>query len=445
MSSTRRTHPLVWPGGPVVRRALIWLLFLGPFFYLSYGAANYLASLRGDVGNIALAWERHIPFMAWSIIPYWSINLFYVTTLFANDAEADVSVIAKRYLTCQLIAVSLFVLFPLQAIFVKPETSGLTGFMFDALGSFDRPFNQAPSLHIALLVIIWHHWRSRFQGPWLTIWHFWCALIALSVLTTFQHHVLDIPTGALLGLFALWLVPDRDEPGKAPIEFQRSAKSRKIASYYALAALFFVSLSALLLLRVSPLNLLWLWPAIAMGLTALAYWRIGVTAFQKRRDGTVSLASYWLFMPYRWGARVNAWLWTRRLSPHIAVSGNVYLGRFPSDSEIKGFRTAIDLTGEMLRPKHANLDWQCFPVLDLTTAPHQVLNEAAQAIQKTQQTGKVLVFCALGMQRSAAAVALWLVQSGRAAGVEEALQVLQATGRPVQLEPATIQAAWKAE
>ena len=30
---------------------------------------------------------------------------------------------------------------------------GFAGFLFRALGAFDKPFNQAPSLHIALLVI----------------------------------------------------------------------------------------------------------------------------------------------------------------------------------------------------------------------------------------------------------------------------------------------------
>ena len=75
------------------------------------------------------------------------------------------------------------------------------------LGGFDKPFNQAPSLHIALLVIIWDHWRHRLSGIAGVVWHVWCLLIGASVLTTWQHHFIDIPTGALLGFFALWLFP----------------------------------------------------------------------------------------------------------------------------------------------------------------------------------------------------------------------------------------------
>ena len=81
-------------------------------------------------------------------------------------------------------AVACFVLFPLTATFVRPETTGVPGFLFAVLGGFDKPFNQAPSLHIALLVIIWDHWRHRLGGLFLPLWHAWCFLIGVSVLTT---------------------------------------------------------------------------------------------------------------------------------------------------------------------------------------------------------------------------------------------------------------------
>ena len=115
--------------------------------------ANWLASQRADVPNLAFGWERHIPFLAWTIVPYWSINAFYALSLFVNETPEAVGRLARRYLTAQIVAVACFVAFPLQAIFVRPETSGLPGFMFDVLGGFDKPFNQAPSLHIALLVV----------------------------------------------------------------------------------------------------------------------------------------------------------------------------------------------------------------------------------------------------------------------------------------------------
>lgn len=68
------------PEGRPWRRALLWLAFLGPFFFISYGGSNWLASQRTDVGAIVFAWERHIPFVAWTIVPYWLIDRNYSAT-----------------------------------------------------------------------------------------------------------------------------------------------------------------------------------------------------------------------------------------------------------------------------------------------------------------------------------------------------------------------------
>ena len=431
-----KARTLVLPPRPVVIRAALWLVFLGPFFYASYGLANYLASVRGAVPNIAMQWERAIPFMAWTIIPYWSINLFYVATLFFNVTPQDVDRIAKRYLTCQLIAVAFFILFPLRAIFEKPETGGLTGFMFGALGSFDKPFNQAPSLHIALLVIIWDHWRGRFSGSMAWIWHGWSALIGLSVLTTFQHHVMDIPTGALLGFFALWLFPEEEARRETRGE-EIGGKRNKIGALYAAGSGFFL-LVAVFTLRLSPLSLLWLWPALSLALIAAAYLWLGVPVFQKRPDGTISRAAFWLLMPYRWGARINAWAWTRKLPPSAHVFGNVWLGRVPRGSEARGFGAVIDMTGEMIAPKGAGVEVKAFPLLDLAAPNAEVLRVAADAIEAAQARGKSLVCCALGMQRSAAAAGAWLVRAGHARNGAEALAILRKSGRPVRLDAALI-------
>ncbi|WP_031250294.1 phosphatase PAP2/dual specificity phosphatase family protein [Mesorhizobium sp. LNHC221B00] len=428
------------PYGRVVVRAALWLAFLAPFFYLTYGFANWLASRRDDVGSIVFSWEYNIPFVAWTIVPYWSINLFYGLSLLLNDSRQGVDRLAGRLLTAQIVAVACFILFPLSATFVRPQTTGLPGFMFAVLGGFDKPFNQAPSLHIALLVIIWDHWRHRLGGLLLPLWHGWCFLIGASVLTTWQHHFIDIPTGALLGFFALWLFPRSGELPISDFRLTRDAKARRLARFYALGAVLALA-GAVFGASVSAVALFVLWPALALVIVALAYAGAGSKVFQKSADGSVALASRILLLPYRLGARTNIWAWTRDLAAQAAVADGVFLGRFPTASEANGFGTVIDLAAELERPAGATCRWISFPMVDLLQPHAMMQQQAAGALEKARRNGTVLVCCALGFQRSAGVVAEWLVATGRAKTPALAREMLTAAGRPVHLAEAVQRAA----
>ncbi|WP_370453335.1 phosphatase PAP2/dual specificity phosphatase family protein [Mesorhizobium sp.] len=420
------------PYAGIVLRAALWLAFLAPFFYATYGFANWLASQRNDVGSIVFAWERAVPFIAWTIVPYWSINLFYGLSLLLNDTKSGVDRLAGRYLTAQIFAVACFIVFPLTATFMRPQTSGLPGFMFAVLGGFDKPFNQAPSLHIALLVIIWDHWHYRLKGTTSIVWHAWCLLIGASVLTTWQHHVIDIPTGALLGFFALWLFPREGELPFAGFHLAADAKARRLARFYALGAALALA-GAVAGAFVSALWLILLWPALALAIVAFAYVGAGAKVFQKAANGRVSLASRILLLPYRLGARINVLIWTRKLPAQIAVADGVYLGRFPTAAEADTFGAVIDLAGELERPRGVTCRWTGIAMLDLLPPSPEARAQAVAAIEAARSHGTVLVCCALGFQRSAGVVAEWLVATGRSPTAAQAHKRLAASGRPVHL------------
>ncbi|SCB57077.1 Dual specificity phosphatase, catalytic domain [Rhizobium aethiopicum] len=421
------------------KRAALWLAFLAPFFYLTYGGANWLASLRTDVPNIAFAWEGAVPFLGWTIIPYWSINLFYALCLFINTTPRDVDMLARRYLTIQLIAVACFIAFPLEATFVRPATSGLPGFMFAVLGGFDKPFNQAPSLHIALLVVIWDHLRGRLPRKARLAWHVWCFLIGASVLTTWQHHVMDIPTGVLLGLFAAWLFPRNAASPLANFALSDDPKSRRLGIYYLCGALAFLGLTALFTPR-SAAALLLLWPAAALAIVAVGYFGAGPQIFLKRADGRAVLASRWLLAPYRLGAVINVWLWTRKMPPFVAIADGVHLGRFPRRHEADRFATVIDITGELQRPSGTSTRWCSFPTLDLTGLDKIQTRAAANLIEVARHQGPVLVCCALGFQRSAGVIVRWLLVTRRCENAAEALRLIEGAGRRVHLPVESIHA-----
>ena len=399
------------------RRGVVWLLFLGPFFFLSYGFANWWAATQASAGTIVFDWERQIPFVPWTIVPYWSIDLLYGLSFLLCRNRREVDIHGRRLLTAQLVCVACFLAFPLHFSFARPATDGLFGTMFAVLAGFDQPFNQAPSLHIALLVIVWARFAGASQGGWRLATHLWAGLIGISVLTTYQHHFIDVPSGALVGLLCLWWWPDAAPAMATNWQFSRSPLARRIGSAYLAAALLCVATAT-----AGGFALWLLWLALALALVSLNYFALGAAGFAKRR-GCPDLASRWLYAPYTAAAWLNARLWTWRRPAPVAIADGVWLGRLPSRRAMRagGFAGLLNLTAEFATPQGA---WTSVnrPWLDLLPPPAGELAAAADAIEQLRRQGPVLVCCALGYSRSAAAVAAWLLRTGRAASVEQAIQ-----------------------
>lgn len=401
------------------RRAIGWLAFLAPFFYLTYGAANVLAASRQHVASIVFEWERHIPFVDWTIIPYWSINAFYGISLLVCATRIELDTHARRLLTAQVVAVACFILFPLRFTYQHPETDGVPGFMFDALTSFDKPFNQAPSLHIALLVILWVLYAKHLPRPARWLLHIWFAWVGVSVLTTYQHHFFDIPTGALLGFVCLWLWPDRGEGLLSRVALATERKRVLLATRYLIGG----AVVAGVAVWIGGAALWLLWPAVSLLLVATNYAILGPDGFQKDADGRMSLAARVLFAPYLAGAFLNSRSWTRRDPKPVAIGDGVWLGRIPMAHEPSEFFTVVDLCAEL--PGTSAGRWICVPMLDLVPPSATQLRSAAESIERGRAAGPVLVCCALGYSRSAATVATWLLTSNTAGTVSEAIDTVR--------------------
>ncbi|MDA7416856.1 phosphatase PAP2/dual specificity phosphatase family protein [Xenophilus arseniciresistens] len=433
------------PPGRPWKRAAAWLACLGPLFYLSYGLANWWAGTRAQVPSVVFGWEHGMPFWAWTIFPYWSINAFYALSLFLGRSRHEVDRHGARLLTAQFIAVSCFVLWPLHFSFGQPEVSGAPAFLFNALRGFDQPYNQAPSLHIALAVILWDWYRRLVHARWArAVLHVWALLICGSVLTTYQHHFIDIPTGALLGLVCVWLWPlERRAALPRAWRMARDAQRWKLAAFYTAGAVLCLALA--LWLQGAAL---WLcWPAASLALVALNYIGFGARGFAMDAQGRMGWAARWLYAPYRAGAALNAWLWTRRLPASVAVAPGLHLGRVPdaAEWEAAGRPHLLGLCAELQLPAPAAAAGRArsLPLLDLVVPAPARLRRAATLIEAQRRRagpeGAVWVCCALGFSRSAAALIAFLL-TGQGHSAQAAQQLVRAARPQIVLRERWMQA-----
>ena len=261
----------------------------------------------------------------------------------------------------------------------------------------------------------------------------WFMLIGASVLTTYQHHFIDIPTGLALGWLCVWLWPFADGGVQEPASAWRwttDPARHRVAGFYGLGALACLAVAV----AVGGWGLWLAWPALALALVAVCYAGLGAAGFQKGNDGRLSVAARWLFAPYRAGAWLNSRWWTRRHPQPVPVCDGVWIGRIPTSRDLhdSSFAGVVDLAAELggARGKH---ELAVVPLLDLTTPAPQALADVATAIERLRARGPVLVCCALGYSRSACAVAAWLLATGRAATVETALAQVRSARAQVVL------------
>jgi PAP2 superfamily len=171
----------------------------------AYWLSNKLTSLRDDVGSGAFSWEHMIPFVPWTIVPYLSILVFFPLSFFVDGDRKELQRHVKRVILVLTISLVCYTLFPLRFTFERPLVDGPFGPLYALLETFDLPYNRAPSLHISVLVLLWARLAPRLNAFQRICLKAWFILIAGSVLTTYQHHIIDIPGGILVGAAAVFL------------------------------------------------------------------------------------------------------------------------------------------------------------------------------------------------------------------------------------------------
>lgn len=382
----------------------------GVMFFAIYGAANHAAQNAGVTATAFTRADAFIPFVPWTIVPYWSLDVLFVTAFLLQPDRAALRTHTMRVMLAIGIAGALFLAFPLRCAAVRPETSGLWEPWFTALGGVDLPYNQAPSLHIILLLIVWHAHLPRLDRKWRPAAYAWGTLIGVSTLTTRQHGIVDVATGLLVGALIVygvrptrWLI--RDTP-PAP----------RLAMRYAKLGLLLGSLAAAVAFTSFRLALLLGWSATGAGLVALAYAH-GASGIYSKQAGRVHWSAKLVLGPALALQRIVHRLLAAR--PYPPPTGHVSFG--PVRAGAPAHAALLDLTAE-----HDTAGITCrerahLPMLDLVTPDTQTLTRAADHIADLASRGPVHVVCALGLERSAMAVAAWQLRHNGASSPSDAM------------------------
>src|SRR5262245_28850681 len=89
-------------------------------FCAAYATANLLTHSRADIGAAVFAWERTIPFIDWTIVPYLSLLPFFALSFFLCRDRRELRCHTVRVLGVLALSLACYALWPLRFTFERP-------------------------------------------------------------------------------------------------------------------------------------------------------------------------------------------------------------------------------------------------------------------------------------------------------------------------------------
>jgi len=77
---------------------------LSVLFLVVYSGCNWITGQRSHVGSFYFQWEHAIPFVPLMILPYMSIDLFFIAAPFLCRTEEELRIFSRRVVAAILIA-----------------------------------------------------------------------------------------------------------------------------------------------------------------------------------------------------------------------------------------------------------------------------------------------------------------------------------------------------
>lgn len=185
-----------------LREIIFWGGGLASVSSLLYGGTNHIANGYSDKAQMYFDWELEIEIVPWMILVYISFYPILVLGFFACRDRETIKSYCYSMILSSFIAAVVFLVFPSELGYSRTDDVGVFKPLYDWLYMMDKPVNMYPSLHIASSMIAAYFISDSSKKTWVRVgvWT-WFVAIGFSVILVHQHHLFDIVTGLVLGLF----------------------------------------------------------------------------------------------------------------------------------------------------------------------------------------------------------------------------------------------------
>lgn len=181
-----------------LRLAAVWMtgvaLYAGDFLFKRI-------PLPREPISVEIVVDRWIPFVpetAWLYLIGWLVFLFGIAGWVIWENRDDWITVRKLLFAAIIMQVGAWLLqFAVPTYFPRPELPGTGGayWLINRIYETDPPTHVLPSLHIASIAVV--TWFFALNGDfrrrvvrWILI-----AIVSVSVVTTKQHGIIDVPAG----------------------------------------------------------------------------------------------------------------------------------------------------------------------------------------------------------------------------------------------------------
>jgi hypothetical protein len=190
--------------GRPVRRGLYQALLLAVIMFASLGFYLAVIKWRGPAADVVTKtrWDDWLPFSpAWVwvyLIPY------LIGPLVAAWLRWETFTwFVRRGLVLVFISLAIFVVYPTKTerppLADEASDGPLTAAAYNHMATIDQPpANAAPSLHVSLTCLLFWALVRDFPRVW-PVSLAGVTVVWLATLLTWQHHLIDVATGVLLG------------------------------------------------------------------------------------------------------------------------------------------------------------------------------------------------------------------------------------------------------